>query len=543
MYSRLINSRGITVRTVNLTLTLTMAAHLLACASSGFTGSSKKSDETNNKGAESGTDGANVTTPQNATDANPAGPQNATDSANGAGTGTDGGNAGKNAVTDASACTSGCCPSQKIAFVDCSHAGGAAAPVLNKGKFDIAKVDCEQSRGLVTLSTYDTVFYYGPLNMVGGAALPAGVNAALEAGTKVIAVPTPGGLLSNFYGLTFEVNIEFLETLGMTKISAPNTNAMSSAFRQAQYSKATITHFQWAGAPFINSGAPVGWCSDLVWTADAGLRRSTFHSFLLDNAQRKGLLVVATMVFPPAPGGRGSNFDFNEPFLAAHLQQKWDRKGNSKACGMTCNPMPGTTQTFLPPTGVGKPVIYLYPTKEQDIHVQLHFDGDLVTTYPQYDVAAHGWKVRARPDGQLTDLRDKQEYSYIYWNGNSRAFKPNFDQGFVVKGEDTRAFLQTTLKKLGLSVREANDMIVYWLPYMERHPYNLINFAQSSYTDIARLDVTPKPDAMLRVFMQFKKLDQPIVVPPQILTPFERRGFTVVEWGGTEIGGDWHVIQ
>ena len=36
--------------------------------------------------------------------------------------------------------------------------------------------------------------------------------------------------------------------------------------------------------------------------------------------------------------------------------------------------------------------------------------------------------------------------------------------------------------------------------------------------------------------MTFKPLDQPVDIEPQTLTAPERTGFTVVEWGGSELG-------
>ncbi len=51
----------------------------------------------------------------------------------------------------------------------------------------------------------------------------------------------------------------------------------------------------------------------------------------------------------------------------------------------------------------------------------------------------------------------------------------------------------------------------------------------------ARLEVTPEPDALIRVFMVWQGLDEPVdVETPEITTP-DRVGFTVVEWGGAEI--------
>jgi hypothetical protein len=47
--------------------------------------------------------------------------------------------------------------------------------------------------------------------------------------------------------------------------------------------------------------------------------------------------------------------------------------------------------------------------------------------------------------------------------------------------------------------------------------------------------ITPKPDSELRVFMVYKPLKKKIDLPEQKLQPFERRGFTVVEWGGSKV--------
>ena len=51
------------------------------------------------------------------------------------------------------------------------------------------------------------------------------------------------------------------------------------------------------------------------------------------------------------------------------------------------------------------------------------------------------------------------------------------------------------------------------------------------------LIVTQNPDTVIRVLMEFKGLDEPIegIKEQHIITP-ERKGFTVVEWGGTELG-------
>lgn len=49
----------------------------------------------------------------------------------------------------------------------------------------------------------------------------------------------------------------------------------------------------------------------------------------------------------------------------------------------------------------------------------------------------------------------------------------------------------------------------------------------------ALLSITPEPDSILRVFMVYKPLDQYAEIEEQILPGFERKGFAVVEWGGS----------
>lgn len=178
-----------------------------------------------------------------------------------------------------------------------------------------------------------------------------------------------------------------------------------------------------------------------------------------------------------------------------------------------------------------KPVIYLYPEKTTDVSVKLDYAGDLTVTYPTY---GDGWQVTAEPDGTLTNHADGLEYSYLFWEGNGQ-MDVDFSEGFVVKGEDTAVFLQKTLSDMGLTPKEYNDFIVYWLPYMQDNAYNLISFQQENYTEQAKLDIQPAPDSVLRVFMAFRPLEKPIEIAPQELQPFERNGFTVVEWGGTEV--------
>ena len=178
--------------------------------------------------------------------------------------------------------------------------------------------------------------------------------------------------------------------------------------------------------------------------------------------------------------------------------------------------------------GDAKPVIYLYPEQETTVSVSLDYAGTLTATYPAYE---DGWTVTAEPDGTLYD-ENGNEYSYLFWEGENN-IDYDFSKGFCVAGADTADFLREKLAEIGLTPREYNEFIVYWLPLMQENPYNLITFQGEAYTDAAQLEVSPEPDTVLRVFMAYKPLKGPVEIPEQELEPVERKGFTLVEWGGT----------
>ena len=88
---------------------------------------------------------------------------------------------------------------------------------------------------------------------------------------------------------------------------------------------------------------------------------------------------------------------------------------------------------------------------------------------------------------------------------------------------------------MGLTENEMNEFIVYWLPRMEHNAYNLITFQGDAYTNSAKLNITPAPDSICRVFMAYVPLEDAVEIEPQQLHSFARTGFAVVEWGGSEI--------
>ena len=180
-----------------------------------------------------------------------------------------------------------------------------------------------------------------------------------------------------------------------------------------------------------------------------------------------------------------------------------------------------------------KPVIYLYPENETDVHVELELtESDLNTTYPKYD---NGWDVTAYPDGTLINISDGSRHRYLFWDAVNCSTKFDFSTGFCVPGYDTERFLKEKLTYMGLTEEEMNEFIVYWLPLMEHNKYNLISFQHDAYINSAKLTITPQPDSELRIFMAYVPLTDSVDIEPQQLVTFTRKGFSLVEWGGVEI--------
>lgn len=225
-----------------------------------------------------------------------------------------------------------------------------------------------------------------------------------------------------------------------------------------------------------------------------------------------------------------TNNSSTQSVSAAESSQSLSSSSEAVCSSETNNSANSEARASSPNTA--KPVIYLYPTTKQNVSVKLSYNGELLYTYPKYN---NGWSVTAFPDGKILNEADNKEYSYLFWEGIPNNTVWDLSKGYAVKGEDTIKFLQNKLSELGLTPKEYNEFIVYWLPFMENNKYNLITFQTKAYENLAQLDITPKPDSILRVFMAFKPLDKPINIEPPTITPFERKGFTVVEWGGTEI--------
>jgi hypothetical protein len=182
-----------------------------------------------------------------------------------------------------------------------------------------------------------------------------------------------------------------------------------------------------------------------------------------------------------------------------------------------------------------KPVIYLYAPTDIAVDVQLTPKGAFTYTYPSYE---KGWKGTVEANGGITI--NNNHYPYLFWEGNIGGMSSlvDYSEGFVVSAENVTTFLEEKLTEMGLTEQEKTDFITFWGPRMVHSEKNHVQFLfNEAYDNIATLKITPKPDHTFRLYMLWTPLPESTTLNPthQKLASVKRDGFSVVEWGGSEL--------
>ncbi len=193
--------------------------------------------------------------------------------------------------------------------------------------------------------------------------------------------------------------------------------------------------------------------------------------------------------------------------------------------------IPSTLETGKIPTYIGgyaKPILYLYPKKDTNVTVTFSKPENLTTTYPKYNGS---WNVLAKPNGDLYDQNGRYYYG-LYWEEDLN-HRVDFNEGFYVNSENAIKFLEEKLNIIGLTERESNEFIMYWLPILEKNKHNLVYFELTNERDnYSKLNINPQPDSILRIAMHVKKVNGYTHIKEEKLETFKRSGFAAVEWGG-----------
>ncbi len=193
-----------------------------------------------------------------------------------------------------------------------------------------------------------------------------------------------------------------------------------------------------------------------------------------------------------------------------------------------------------------RPIIHLYSDEDKEVKITMSNPEKLVYSNPEYNnywmvktKKKHSYKTPAGtvviPDDYLED-ENGNIISVLSWGIEEYGDNKIKEEGFVIKGKNTGRFLDNKLSLLGLNFEEKNEFLSYLLPELEKNKYNYIRFqTMEEINNNMELFIEPKPDTLIRIMMEYKPLDKKIKVKQQELTKVERKGYTVVEWGGTKI--------
>ena len=183
----------------------------------------------------------------------------------------------------------------------------------------------------------------------------------------------------------------------------------------------------------------------------------------------------------------------------------------------------------LLPVYQAEPLIYLYPREARELSVRLSPPHGVDVSEPEL---GSGWQVLAHPDGKLENV-DGRVYRYLFWEGDGEVLPP-FEEGFVFQGRKAVGFFSKKLALLGLSPRERRDFLRVARRRFKPETFYLVRFLpDQAIEDMAPLDIAPKPDAVLRVMVDYLPLRYPISVKEQRLKKIDRPSnqFLAVEWG------------
>lgn len=183
---------------------------------------------------------------------------------------------------------------------------------------------------------------------------------------------------------------------------------------------------------------------------------------------------------------------------------------------------------YGPQAECGKPVVYLYPEEVTDITVKV--DAFVTKSEPEY-LPNEGWKATAYPDGTL--VVGRTEYKNLFWDGYGNGIYNKPEEGVVVPTETALSVMADNLKTMGFNENEIADFVEFWSDYLPEEPYTRITWLQTrEMEELAHLSIEPKPDTLLRAFVDYEGVNEPYDLNPQTLQVIERKGYVVTEWGG-----------
>lgn len=178
---------------------------------------------------------------------------------------------------------------------------------------------------------------------------------------------------------------------------------------------------------------------------------------------------------------------------------------------------------------VKKPAIYLYPETETRVDVRLGPKGRITRTIPVY---RDKWSVTVRSDGRID-----RRYRYLFYEAALMNPISLPEEGWCVRQGDLRRWMDSSLRGFGLNRQEAKDFRAYWEKHLPKSKCWIIRLIRPEVVeDQLALNIQPRPQSLLRVILYFTPSETIVKLAEPEPLRFERKGFTVVEWGGI-LGG------
>ena len=173
---------------------------------------------------------------------------------------------------------------------------------------------------------------------------------------------------------------------------------------------------------------------------------------------------------------------------------------------------------------VKKPAIYLYPLEKSEIKACLEIQGEITVSDPDYN---SGWQVVADHDSLIND-----RYDYLFYEASLDNLELP-EEGWVVEKQALAQWFDINLPKFGLNGKEILQFKQYWLEELNTAPYYEIKLlSQEFLTENMNLIIEPAPETLIRLNFHFQpQVNKKELAEPEI-NKINRRGFTVVEWGG-----------
>jgi hypothetical protein len=174
---------------------------------------------------------------------------------------------------------------------------------------------------------------------------------------------------------------------------------------------------------------------------------------------------------------------------------------------------------------IRKPNIYIYPTEKIELNVELKFPkgGKILDSRPLY---SNGWRIQVESTGLIND-----EYRYLFYEARIPEILQR-EYGWIVEGTELENFFIKNLEELTFSAMEIKDFLDYWLPYFSsQETYVIYPHFTNELAKVIDIKFSLLPDHINRVIYSIEEYAGNITVKSPKLPDYQRKNFTVLEWG------------